>query len=371
MIRPSRRAFTLVELLVVIAIIGVLMGLLLPAINAARERARQATCTNNLSQMGKAIAGITSDKGDYPGWVQLTKLPPSLPLSEDRYAGTPNVVDLEVSWAARLLPNMDAAALWQGLRDGSLLPNLAGPQVPNIDDIPRQEFYVCPSAAGTNADAPMLSYVANTGGPDVDPANTPGSRPAMPGSDHKANGVFHNKLPGFGGPTVRAGADIKDGSNRTLLFSENIHIDEGAGPGSQFTTSWLRSSALFSGSPDVGEQPYGMVWVFDQGSPASPTTQMPLNREFLPGTQGQSPDSYTAQGFTYARPASEHPDLVIVVFCGGNTRSINQDIEYRVYQQLMTPKGADCVWTEDPTAPLQTAAPPFRNLGTQLSDSEY
>src|SRR4051812_17071517 len=90
-----RRAFTLIELLVVIAIIGVLIALLLPAVQAAREAARRAQCTNNLKQMGLALHNYETVAGAFP---------PSNVLS-----GVGNTVSWRNGWSvhARILPFME------------------------------------------------------------------------------------------------------------------------------------------------------------------------------------------------------------------------------------------------------------------------
>lgn len=302
MVSGRRQGFTIVELLVVIAIIAMLMALLVPAVQLGMGRARQANCLNNMLQVGKALHAEATVKGYFPGRLSLMMDNNGDPIVDGK--GQPGV-----TWVAQILPNLEQQTVQDFIRQ-------LGTTQPADTSAMYLPILICPSDVPAANTIPALSYVVNAGIQDLVPAIA--SEKPM---DSKANGVFHD----LRNPTTRSamqvGLDsIKDGASTTIMLSENV--DAGY---------WS----------SLEELDHGIVW--------SAKRRVRINQD----VGFRRPNDYSDYGF--ARPSSNHSGGVNVMFCGTNARFLRDDIDYRVYVQLMTPNGQRSVVDMSATPP--TPAP--------------
>jgi len=152
-----RKAFTLVELLVVIFIIGLLMAIILPAVQAAREAARLAKCINNQKQIATALQHYEMSQRVLPGWREFINVTAMDPTSNDTFE-----IAAHASWVFSILPYKEQTDLYDRLRTGDVISSaLSGvdPQIPSI------AILHCPSHTDT-ATGRATSYVVNGGAVD-------------------------------------------------------------------------------------------------------------------------------------------------------------------------------------------------------------
>jgi prepilin-type N-terminal cleavage/methylation domain-containing protein/prepilin-type processing-associated H-X9-DG protein len=331
-----RSGFTLIELLVVIAIIGVLMGLLLPAVQAARESSRRMKCTNNLKQLGLAIHNHESSLREFPSGVIRQKWDQQPTWSAGHWA-----------WGvfANLLPYIEQSNLHGELHlDKPLLGAPPTYQIlPEHQDLVNEKvgLFLCPSDFETVLDERYrpLNYVACLGSG----VGTP-TRPA--GTDRDADGVFYAN-------SRKRPRDIVDGLSNTIAFSETT-----LGPGGPTTDGYVVST------PPVNREDVWaalMPWVttalsenacqsasafgVTRGNTWAATSHLSgFFNTYLPPNSDRS-DCIIHYSFSpgWIAARSRHPGGVNVSLADGSVRFVSDSIDLSIWRSLSTRDGSEVV----------------------------
>lgn len=302
--RICRRGFTLVELLVVIAIIGVLVGMLLPAVQAARESARRAQCSNNLKQIGLATLGHLNARNYYPAGTTHS--------SDDGDAT--GVAGF--GWAAQILPYMEEKDLANrlGIPSGELHDILSNATKRNLAQVPIT-MYRCPSDSSNplNEQRPFsgtkygdtvaarANYIANHGTHFV-----------------TLDKITNLKLDPFGlfWPESRLGsASVTDGTSKTLMVGER-NSKHAAGV-------WVGVRSYFSDGDSGLPQVFGI-------------SDARINARDDSGKRGFSSEHSGGAFFVYADGHVDFVDEEIDFNQTGATSTLTSDLEQTgLYQRLL------------------------------------
>lgn len=346
--RKRTSGFTLIEILVVIAIIGVLIALLLPAVQQVREAARRMKCTNNLKQLGLASANYESAYGTTPVFQ------PSWKTATDNglYSGL-----------SRLLPYLEQEGLFNDVNfslPGSDVPG-AGGDVSVTENLTAAKkiltVFLCPSDGRANHRSPDMgdnSYCANYGQPQVVRNRVTGyasvafavppSAPAAMFSDQSA--VVKNK-------------SFVDGTSKTAAFSERL-----INPG--FVSPQIESRRLYyevarpsmpgasnllalvnacnqSGSTAGYSDRIGGSWMSGDARFGNMFTVLmtPNLKSCAEVVSPGSFDYYFASGDTGVTPSSNHPGGVNVAMADGSVQFISDSVNRDLWWAMGTRDGGE------------------------------
>ena len=320
-IRNQKSAFTLVELLVVITIIGILIALLLPAVQAAREAARRLQCQNNFKQVGVALHNYHTVIGCFPpGTMSLFPLP--VAGCADAPPGFPREF-VGVGWGTFILPYIEQQSLYDKFNFKAnnwaygWPPDPAGATGNLILAATRQQVYLCPSDSQAQSGERMgytgTTYPGHPGKPgDLAMSNMTGIcdsvstfcdtalQPYHQKQFREADGVMAN---------IQACkiADIKDGTSNTLMIGEIT----GAGPGSYTAQFWFC---------------WG-VYSTERGINGPGT---------IPGGQNPAAFSWFTAGLS-----SYHPDGCNFTMADGSVQFLSQNIDATLLKCLTTRAGGE------------------------------
>ncbi|RLS34348.1 MAG: DUF1559 domain-containing protein [Planctomycetota bacterium] len=324
--QKAPRGFTLVELLVVIAIIALLVAMLLPAVQRAREAARRSSCINNMKQLGLAAHNYHDTHLTFPsGWVEN----PSVVTMDYPYPSLPATVTLPLAnnqilqlndwsmgphygWHTMLLPQMD---------QGTIILNFSKPKNDKENwqmlQVP-VEPYVCPSASYPPARLQNLGYTSYRGNlgwwPTIDPVTRQPIVDPVTGLPPAPlnNGIFYqNSSVNF--------RDATDGTTQTFLFGETL-----------FGGYWGDNYSCCARARD--DQPV---------QPAAPATQVPhANFDLHWTAPSNAGGSNLVHFFSFG---SFHGDVVNFTMLDGSARSIAKNIDTTIFRALCTRNGREAI----------------------------
>jgi prepilin-type N-terminal cleavage/methylation domain-containing protein/prepilin-type processing-associated H-X9-DG protein len=340
------RGFTLVELLVVIAIIGILVALLLPAIQAAREAARRTECTNNLRQLAIAALNYESTKKAFPygrrrGRVRL----------ED------GSLEYLTQWGhlAHILPYIEEAQSYD-------LIDFDDPTISTHDNdvkFHKFSFFICPSdtedrmnnatcSAGIWLDAGRTSYCGNGGSLPGDSKDIPGPNGTSMAEENN-NGMF---------VTNRAISlkQVTDGSSHTALYAEAL-LGDGDKYQIEVPGDWIRLTATGRDTQqmyeDCRDRPAstggnqfpcrGRNWVHGDYTTSRYTHIMPPNQKSCSQTMGSFNAISINEAGNATTASSRHSGGANVVMADASTHFVSDDIDHEVWWALGSRNGEDIV----------------------------
>ena len=324
-VEPQRPlGFTLIELLVVIAIIGVLVGLLLPAVQQAREAARRSTCINNLKQMGVALHSHHDVRQAFPVGMNCSNKNGAIYATE-KVMGW--------SWAARLLPFLEEVTLSETLNIEKHCPRVHSHRG---DLAKRMPSFLCPSDATTGGNRLRLFPPQEPPGTDNDGlSNYVGNVGNNIWSDPWGVRCFNldetsENLALF--KTAHTGmlilaapiriVDVTDGTSNTIIIGErdyedNFHGNHGgslwAGVDEWITMDTAKANGIAN----------KLLTFFDDAG------TMVINA----GSAGQNPTG-AVHGEAVDSYSSKHPGGACFVLADGSTRFINEQIAPNTFRNL-------------------------------------